>query len=360
MQTESQPPQIRYGKMPIPSFDPKAKYDVPAFDPSASFDAATSPSVDLSNQRGEGVYQMKDHGGKIAIVPYSQVQPAAQQGYSFADDANKFRFAKDNAADPNKTASFTPAAGDPRATLEGQRQIERNASIPMQIVGGVAKSAAEMVPGFPKEQTVSLTPTQQAAKYAGTIAQIAPGAADAIVAAPKAIASISPSALKASGAGLLQYVAHDANKIPVQLNNAGDAALQLMDWQKKTQLGPTVNKFLNRITNPKLGQMTYEEARDFYQLLGKLSVDETNKMAPPVRRALTQMVVGLKQDIGDAADQVGHAAEYYNGLKDYAKGAKLQDWYDTAKEWGAKTAIGGALGAIGLKGVESLVNSYRK
>jgi hypothetical protein len=132
----------------------------------------------------------------------------------------------------------------------------------------------------------------------------------------------------------------------VQLDNAGDAALRLMDWQKKTQLGPTVNKFLNRITNPKAGPMTYEEGRDFYQLLGRLSVEETNKLAPPVRRDLVQMVAGLKQDIGNAADQVGKAADYYKGMGDYAKGAKLQEWYDLAKKYAHSRGNTGA-GAVG-------------
>jgi hypothetical protein len=182
---------------------------------------------------------------------------------------------------------------------------------------------------------------------------VAPEATEAVGeaanAAKTAIAGkISPAAMKEAAGGMLQSVAHDANKIPVQLENAGDAALRLMDWQKKTQLGPTVNKFLNRITNPKLGAMTYEEARDFYQLLGKLSADETMKMAPPVKRDLVQMVVGLKQDIGNAADQVGKAADYYQGLSDYARASKLQGWYDAAKDVLSKEAVSGVIKGLGL------------
>jgi hypothetical protein len=137
--------------------------------------SSNAPNPDLtSNPNREGVYQMQSQNGTTG-VPYSKVPQATQQGYGFANDSTRFRYAKDSAADPNHTASFTPAAGDPRGTLEGQRQVERNASIPMQAVGGLAKSAAEMVPGFPREQTVALTPTQQGAKYAGIIALTAPG-----------------------------------------------------------------------------------------------------------------------------------------------------------------------------------------
>jgi hypothetical protein len=316
---------------------------------------------------------MTDKGGQTVAVPYGEVQKAAQMGYGFANQGARWQFNKDSAADPNFKQSFTPAAGDPRGSVDYQQQMEKNLPAPMQAVAGVAKAGAELMPGTsivrsaigmtPQQYDQEVTangPVQKAAKYGTVAASLAPAVVDAAVAAPGVIRSLSPAALKESGAGLLQSVAHDANKVPVQLENAGDAALSLMDWQKKTQLGPTINKFLNRITNPKLGQMTYEEARDFYQLLGKLSVEETNKLAPPVRRDLVQMVVGLKQDIGNAADQVGRAAEYYQGLGDYAKGAKLQGWYDTAKDWGTKTAIGGALGALGMKGVSSLINAYRQ
>ena len=133
-----------------------------------------------------------------------------------------------------------------------------------------------------------------------------------------------------------------------------------MDWQKVTQLGPTVNKFLNRITNPKLGPLTYEEGRQFYQILGKMSADETMKMAPPIRAQLTQLVVGLKQDLGTAADTVGRAADYYQGMGDYAKASKYQQFLDDASDFAKKAAITGGLGAIGAGGVAKLVNYFNQ
>ncbi len=112
----------------------------------------------------------------------------------------------------------------------------------------------------------------EAGTLLGTAAQAAPavlGVADS-AGMPRPDTSVagiasklSPEAMKQSAGSLLQSVAKDANKVPVQLDNAGDAALRLMDWQKKTQLGPTVNKFLNRITNPNAGPLTYSEGRDF-------------------------------------------------------------------------------------------------
>lgn len=377
--------------------------------------SASNAGLDLSNKQGQGTYQMKEQSGQIVAVPYGQVQQAAQMGYGFASDADKFRFAKDNAADPNKTTSFSPAANDPRASLEYQQQMERNSSLPMQVVGGIAKGGGTLArpvlnamdyatTGSTQDVSPMLearTPVQKVGKY-GTIAAaivpaavtaplataggvvggtlgagagqvigkatgMSPGATDVLsdtlglaagaggaVGARPLVSALDFNARKQAAGALLQSVAHDANKIPVQLDNSADAAVRLMDWQKKTNLGPTINKFLNRITNPNQGPLTYEDARDFYQLLGKMSVDETNKLAPSVRRDLTQMVVGLKQDIGSAADTVGRAADYYQGLGDYARAAKLQDWYNYAKDTVPGPLIKGVAGAAGAGGVYSV------
>lgn len=413
--------------MGTPAFNPNADFTpagAPKFDPAAAYSAApAAPSLDLSNKQGQGTYSMTGKNGQISQVPYGQVQQAAQQGYGFADDASRQRFNKDVSADSSHPQSMmisgmTPAESEARAD-----QIEKNSSLPMQVVGGVAKgagtlarpvldAAALQTGSSPQDVDQMLTP-QTSAQAVGKYGTIAAAVAPAAIAAPgatagalaagtagsyaggkagqalglgqggqealsdvgalaggvggakagsaigEAAADLMPGAIKSRAAGLLQSVAHDANQVPVKLDNAGDAALSLMDWQKKTQLGPTINKFLNRVTNPKAGPLTYEEARDWYQLLGKMSADETMKMAPPVRRDLTSMVVGLKQDIGNAADTVGRAADYSKGMKDYATGAKLQGYYDTMKDWAVKAGIGAGLTVAGAGGLKSLYTAMK-
>jgi hypothetical protein len=156
------------------------------------------------------------------------------------------------------------------------------------------------------------------------LAFVAPEAAEATASAPsKALGVMTGKSLRQTAGKLFESVGAEANKVPVSLDNASDAALKLMDWQKKTQLGPTINKFLNRITNGKLGPLTYEEARDYYKLLGRLSWEETSKLADPVQRDLQALVTGLKQDVGNAAAQVGREGDYYTAMGKYAKGAGL-------------------------------------
>lgn len=168
---------------------------------------------------------------------------------------------------------------------------------------------------------------------------------------------VLPSAMKDDAIALFAAVAKDANKVPVSLDASSDAALQLMNWQKKTQLGPTINKFLNRITSPKQGPMTYEEARDFQQLISKMSADESMKMAPPVKYQVQRLAAGLKEDIAGAADSVGRAGDYYKAMKDYASAAKMQAAYEKMKEIGVdalKYGVGpGVAGYLVKKGIDA-------
>jgi hypothetical protein len=379
----------------------------------------TANSINPRTGTGYGLYQMRDQNGKTVGIPYNHVPAAAQQGFSFADDQSKFQYAKDSAADPNHSGGAPLVVGStgmtPQQSLARAQQIEDSASLPMQVVGGIAKGAGTLARPALDAMDYSATgntqgvgpmldartPMQRIAKYGTIVAAAAPAAIAAPVAtaggviggtlgagagqvigkatgmSPGATDLLSDALGVAGGAGgavgarplvsaldfnaqkqaagaLLQSVAHDANQVPVQLDNAQDAALRLMDWQKKTNLGPTVNKFLNRITNPNQGPLTYEDARDFYQLFGKMSVEEGNKLAPPVKRDLVEMVAGLKQDIGDAADTVGRAADYYKGLKDYKTASNLQSWYDYAKDTLPGPLVKGAAGAAGAGGVYGL------
>ena len=219
---------------------------------------------------------------------------------------------------------------------------------PVQTVEGIGNAIAHPVDTAKAMASSAVSnPAQTVGNLVGG-AVLAGGAGEVGSAAASQIADATPTAMKARAAGLLQSVAHDANQVPVQLDNAGEAASNLMDWQKKTNLGPTINKFLNRITDPKQGPLTYEDARDFYQLLGRMSVDETTKLAPAVQRDLTQMVVGLKQDIGNAADTVGRAQDYYKGLGDYATASKYQDMLDSAKDFMVKQGVPAVAKGLGV------------
>lgn len=159
---------------------------------------------------------------------------------------------------------------------------------------------------------------------------------------------VLPSGMRESAGKLFTAISEDAGKVPVELTNSGEAASRLLDWQGKINPGSIVNKYLQRITSPSKGPLTYAEARDWYSVLGNLSAEEKTSLAPAVQRDLKMMVSGLKQDIGDAAGQVGRAADYYQAMGDYAKAARISDWLEKATPY--LKALGlGAAGAAGFR-----------
>jgi len=212
-------------------------------------------------------------------------------------------------------------------------------------------SPEEMKAGM-QQATTPQNPTEKTGYGLGTFAQMMPWGA----LAPRAAAEGIPLAQKlpflgkfiAPGERLAQageqfgQVMDVAKDTPVSLDNAQQGALKLMDWQRKTQLGPTVNKFLNRITSAKQGPLTYGEARDWYTVLGRLSSDEMSKLPPPVMRDLQGMVGSLKQDIGAAAEQAGQGPNYWEAMKQYATGKQGQKGLEALKEVGVNALKYGA------------------
>lgn len=242
---------------------------------------------------------------------------------------------------PALVQSMLPSAGVmgevPGADTSGKMQMPSIANAYNKASAAVTKA------------TTPQTEAQQGGAHLATAASLAAPAVGLVKAGVEAI----PTTEKASK--LFGDVAKEANKIPVQLENSHDAAIRLMDWQKKTQLGPTLNKFLNRITNPKLGPLTYEESRDFYNVLNDVrqkAIDGSLRIPGPIKFEINRLVQGLKADIGNAAGQVGRAADYYKAMEDYHHAKVLQDWYETAKAGligGVKYGVPAGLTGYGIK-----------
>lgn len=174
-----------------------------------------SPSLDLSNRQGQGLYAMTDKRGESVRVPYGQVQKAAQLGYAFADDATRFRFNKDAAADPNRSQTSFISGMSPQDSQARANAIEQNSSLPMQVVGGVAKGAGTLArpvldaaalqtgtsPQEVDQMLVSRTPVQAGAKYATVGAVAAPGIAAAPVAAATGLATGTATGMAGNAIG---------------------------------------------------------------------------------------------------------------------------------------------------------------
>lgn len=216
--------------------------------------------------------------------------------------------------------------------------------------GNIKRGAGEFLSGIGEAAEI---PSAFIAPEAGEVAAATPGAA-------KAAVWFLPSNRAARAGKLFASVAEDAGSVPVELKNSSESASRLLDWQGKINPGSVVNKYLQRITSPKKGPMTYSEARDWYSVLGNLSAEESSKLPDVVQRDLKTMVRGLKQDIGDSADQVGRAADYYKAMGEYAKAKSLGDWYEKYGPIIKKSLAGGAAASVGASGAYRLYDLMSK
>ena len=162
----------------------------------------------------------------------------------------------------------------------------------------------------------------------------------------EAAGAMIPSTEKA--AKILGEVAEHANDVPVRLKNTWPAMDEFIKYAKSGGTQPKViTDMLARLDDLNKGSnMTYEEARRFYTNISRLSDAEMSTLNPNMRRLMGGVKEAFKKDIGDAAEQVNQAANYYKGLKEYAKAANLEEAASKMWKWawnlGGKAAMGAA------------------
>lgn len=216
--------------------------------------------------------------------------------------------------------------------------------------GETGFSPEELKAGM-KIATEPQTLAEQTGHTIGTVAQLLPwgaGAPGVLARGAETVAGkLVPSVMKANAGRIFESVAQDAGNVPVVLKNSQEAAVRLMELQRTSNLGPVVNKFLNRITKPNAPPLTYNEARDFYSALGDLAWSDKMTIRPGVRYVMKNLATGLKQDIGDAAESVGRAGDYYSALGNYARAQHLKTAYLT---------LAGSVGAWAAKKYQAMTS----
>jgi hypothetical protein len=340
---------------------------VPMFSPDGSLGDVPYDGMHDALQAGfkMGV-NMRSKDGSMGVIPADKTQEAVKAGFSIVP-YNLDKPAKSGglkAVGSDLKGILTPQALNPypgmgqdqkveagtQALQEAQSRKAAGYNLPYRAAAPIAGIVAN-VPGM--EQSAREGDTRGVVGHAATGMALAatPLMAEGIGKMAAKGIDLLPSTERAGQA--FKAVKSVAGDVPVTIDAAQEPALRLMDWQKKTQLGPTINKFLNRVTNPKLGPLSYSEARDYYQLLGKLSAEETMKLAPAIRRDLTQMVIGLKDDIGSTAESVGLRPQYESAMKEYRNAKRIETGVEVLKKYGAKgaaAAVGGGLAGYAIKG----------
>ncbi|MGD0771717.1 MAG: hypothetical protein ABSC05_02730 [Candidatus Solibacter sp.] len=167
----------------------------------------------------------------------------------------------------------------------------------------------------------------------------------------KAVGELLPSTEKA--AQIFKDVAESANNVPVRMKNTWPALDEFMKYAESGGTKPKViTDMMTRLDDFQKGPMTYEDARRFYTNISRLSDQELSTLNPNMRRLMGGVKEAFKKDIGDAAAEVNQAANYYKGLKEYARGAKLEKAASEMWKWALRLGGTAALGAAGYEGVK--------
>lgn len=147
-----------------------------------------------------------------------------------------------------------------------------------------------------------------------------------------------PRAARAGRA--IEGVTNAARNVVVDVNAPGTAALRLQQLGERGGTeSRTVTKFLRRVTDPNKPPMNFEEGRDWYSNISRLSADEFNRLPAVMQREMGNLRAKLNDSLTGAADTVGKGQQYANAMKEYAQAAKLNSYRDEL----VKALVKGAL-----------------
>jgi hypothetical protein len=164
--------------------------------------------------------------------------------------------------------------------------------------------------------------------------------------------NLLPSTEKAGK--MIEAVEQVAGNVPVNVGRIGDAAFKVKESADAGGRTPKIiNDFVNRVTKPGSGRLTFKEARRFYENATRLSFDEFNRLNPKSKYLLTQFTKALDQSIQDAAESVGQLQNYGKAMKMYKNAAGLRDVGKNVKTkvlpMAAKSAAGAAGAGLGYQ-----------
>jgi polyhydroxyalkanoate synthesis regulator phasin len=255
-----------------------------------------------------------------------------------------------DAALPGVLAPST-AAGDPHAptTAENLRHVLE--------WGGKALAGA-----FGMSAPGPYSPGREAVEHPGTtLATAAISAAmPAIIAAAPKVPGIVARGLGISaerGGQNIQAATKAASGATVNTEAAGQNALRMTELQSAGATMPrAATRFLQRVTDPAQGDLTFEEARDFYSNLSRLSANEYGRLTPTMQRQLGGMTKALHQALVASAETVGAGEQYQQGMSEFAKASRAAARWEQLKpalmqtlRWATGVGAGASAGAAAYR-----------
>lgn len=200
-------------------------------------------------------------------------------------------------------------------------------------------------------KSVWTNPAEAAGNLVGNLV-LAGGAGEAAAGLPKAFEAI-PTRAKAGR--LFEHVMSKAENEPVWMQNSGDELVRSRElMQRGGGRSTPVTALDKRVGNVNQPPLTYREARDYAQNLGRLSAGETQKLSPVMGRQVGKLSHAFNDDVGDAAGRAGVGPEYRQAMNTYRNAMRTRNALINTGKWVVGPAIG-----VGIAGklVKELIPS---
>jgi hypothetical protein len=214
---------------------------------------------------------------------------------------------------------------------------------------GAATGAGDLASGgTPKEAAVTAA--------TGAVAQpVAEGLGFLARKASSAISGGFPSATRAGQAFQQVSAAVGSHTVPM----TDELSDSLMGYRKLVDAGGSrsmsVEKLLQRVTNPDKGPLTYDEARLFQSNISRLSADEAQRLTPVMKRAVGNIAGNLGDAVSSTAESGGKLEQFQGAMKEYGRAMRLKDAGEFAKDKAFKAILGGGATAAGYELVKKAV-----
>jgi hypothetical protein len=226
-------------------------------------------------------------------------------------------------------------------------------------IAGIGEMAADtgLLPGMARGGGAMRHPAFTKAEEATTASNTTQGLGKGIeqvaeMALPTGAAANAVPRMTRAGKNF-QKVMSVAKNAPVNMEAPGQAALRIQQLASRGGTEPrAVGKLLRRITDPEQGPMAFEEGRDWYGNISRLSADEFNRLPDVVKREMGGLREAMHSSLTQAAETVGHGQRYAGAVKEYGQAKKMQGYKDSLVKAFKKGAIPAAIGGgtLGLGG----------
>ena len=181
-----------------------------------------------------------------------------------------------------------------------------------------------------------------AAEFAGMIGTTASGllpaseGAEAAGATEGAVRKAIPSAERAGATmnKLKEAIGTHPVEMTNELSKATSRAQELAD--NGNTMPVAVRKFINRVTDPEKGHLTYSEARDFMTKFGNMTSEEASRMAPSMKRQIQVIREALRDSVEETATRAGKLEQFQQSMREYQNSQRLQAVLDWAKDFSVK------------------------